>query len=600
MAQTLGQHLVNALLPEEHRTREQLGKSSLNKKLVAIAKKDPTAYVGIVTKLKQLGDELSTLEGVSVGLDDLMPVYPSRDKILQPAVDAVKRARTDEEREGIILRVQDAMLAHTKEHPGSMTAMALSGSRGNIPQLMKTVASPVAAVDARGRITPWLIGRSYSEGLSPADYWVAGNEARVNTVKSSTSVAEPGDVSKIFVNTLYPFIITREDCGTRNGIAFDATDNHVLGRFLGGDQGGHSHGTLVTPELVGDLRKHSKAIVARSPMTCEAPEGICQKCQGLDEKGHVHQIGVNVGVRAANALSEPLTQFALNAKHGVRLLKSRTPTLEGLPGLRQLLDIPSSFINKATLAEGTGRVTKIVPAPHGGAYVHVGDLEHYVAPHLPVLVHEGDHVEAGDRLSEGIPKPDELVHHKGLGAGREYLVKTLHELYRNANAGDIDKRHLELLARADLNHVRIVEPSGHHPDLLKGEVISYSQLKELAGLHTREVPVGQAEGNILGKEILHLTVGTPITSSMMKALEERGVKHVTVSVSAPRVEFLMKPITRTPLLNPDWLARLAHRYLKESLLKGAHQADVANLHGPHPIPAYAFGAEFGTGPEGRY
>jgi DNA-directed RNA polymerase subunit beta' len=349
-----------------------------------------------------------------------------------------------------------------------------------------------------------------------------------------------------------------------------------------------------------DLRKHGGQVVVRSPMTCEAPEGICQRCQGEDEKGDLHPIGVNVGVRAANALSEPLTQFALNAKHGVRLLKGSSVKLEGIAGLRQLLEVPASFVNKATLAETPGLVTKITPAPHGGTYVNVGEGDHYVAPHLPVLVHEGEKVEAGDRLSEGIPSPAELVHYKGLGAGREYLVRTLHSLYRDANAGDIDKRHLELLARADLGHVRLLETSDRHPDLLRGDLIPYGRFRELAALETERLPVPRAEGHVLGEEVLHFTAGTEVTPSIVNTLQHHGVKDVLVSKSAPRVEFIMKPITRNPLLNPDWMARLAHRYLQDSLLRGAHEGHVSDLHGTHPVPAYAFGAEFGTGTEGHY
>jgi hypothetical protein len=45
---------------------------------------------------------------------------------------------------------------------------------------------------------------------------------------------------------------------------------------------------------------------------------------------------------------------------------------------------------------------------------------------------------------------------------------------------------------------------------------------------------------------------------------------------------------------------LAHRYLKDSLLQGARTGAASDLHSTHPVPAYAYGAEFGMGPEGRY
>lgn len=599
MPQSLGQLLVNDILPAAHRSTEILGKSALNKKLTALAKEDPHAYVGIVSKLKRLGDELSTTEGVSVGLDDIAPAYTVRDKIMQPAIAKVKGAKDSDEREKIILGVQDQMMSYTREHPGTMTQMALSGARGNIPQLMKTVGSPVAAVDHRGAITPWLISRSYAEGLTPAEYWVTGNEARINTIKSSTSVAEPGDLAKILVNNLYPFTITKDDCGTYNGVALAANDGHIVGRYLARDIGKHKRNELVTPGVAADLIKTHETVYVRSPMTCEAHPGICRKCQGLDEKGKPHAIGINVGVRAAQAMSEPLTQFALNAKHGVRVLKGATKELEGLSGVRQMIEVPQSFFNKATLADHTGTVTKIVRAPHGGHYVYVDNHEHYVAPNLDVLVHVKQPVEAGDALSDGVPKPDEVVHHKGLGAGRQYLVNSLHRLYKKQGV-DIDKRHLEILSRADLNHVRILEHADAHPELLRGDIVPYPTYREALSHETKTLPVKQAAGHVLGKEVLHLTVGTPLTQSIVVTLQKHGVKEVVVATSAPRVEFVMKPMTRNPLLDPDWLARMSHRYLKDSLLRGAHFGDATDFSSTHPVPAYAYGETFGNGTDGRY
>jgi DNA-directed RNA polymerase subunit beta' len=600
MSQTFGQHLINSVLPKEHQVSDSLAKSALVKKLVDMAKKDPEGFPAAVTHLKKVGDEVSMFEGVTVGLDDIEPVYETRDKIMNPAMEAVKRAKTPAEREKIILETQDKMMAHSREHPGSLTPMATSGARGSVSQLMKSVASPVAATDGQGKITPWLIGKSYAEGLAPADYWVAGNESRMNTVKSSTSVAEPGDLSNILTNTMYPMIVTQDDCGTHNGIPFAPEDSQIMGRYLARDIEGFKRNELVTPQVVAKLHGgKAKYVLVRSPMTCEAHEGVCRKCQGVDERGRPHAIGINVGLRAAQALSEPLTQFSLNAKHGVRVLKGQSKTLGGLPGIRQLVEVPQTFINKATLAEKNGTVDKIVPAPHGGHYVTVAGLEHYVPPNLELLVHTGQHVEAGDVLSDGIPKPDEIVHHKGLGAGRLYFTEALHRAYKGEGQ-DLDRRHFELVARAELNHVRVLDHSPEHPDLLKGDIIPYEQYKAVAGHKTSSLSVDKALNHLLGKEVLHFTVGTTLTPSVIETLREHGIKNVEVSNNAPRVEFVMKPMTRNPLLNPDWMARMAHRYLKDSVLKGAHYGETSELHGAHPVPAYAYGAEFGAGKDGRY
>jgi hypothetical protein len=291
--------------------------------------------------------------------------------------------------------------------------------------------------------------------------------------------------------------------------------------------------------------------------------------------------------------------MALGAKHGAGVLKSATPKLTGIAGLKQLLEVPQTFVNKATLANVDGVITKIVPAPHGGTHIYIGREEHYVGPNLKPLVRVGQKVEAGDVLSEGIPKPDELIHHKGFGAGRQYLIDTLHDIYRGQDL-DVDRRHLELVARADLSHVKVLEHSEDHPHLVKGEVIPYASYRDSATKGLKTLPLGQATDRILGKEILHYTVGTKLTPSVLQALRAHGITSVEVVEGLPKVQFMMSPMARNPLLHPDWMARLAHRYLKQSLLDGARTGAESDRHGLHPVPAYAFGAEFGLGPEGRY
>jgi len=599
MAQTLGKYLINDLLPKKHQVTGILNKKEFQQKMLDLAQEDPVEYVEIVSKLKSLGDDISTLEGISVGLDDITPQYKLRDGIMNPGVAAMKHATTRAEKENIILDVQKKMLEHTKSHPGSMTAMALSGARGNIPQLMKTIASPVATTTGKGDINPWLISKSYAEGLSAADHWAAGNEARHNTVQTYTAIAEPGDMSKIMTNNMYPMVITQDDCGTHNGLALDSHDGNIVDRYLSQDQAGYHRNDLVSKAVAAKLRAKVKTVYVRSPMICAAKDGVCRKCQGLDERGRPHAIGINVGVRAAQSISEPLTQMALGAKHGSRVLKGSSPQLAGIAGIRQLLEVPQSFINKAPLAEHAGTVTKIDPASHGGTHIYVDGAQHYAGPNLKVLVHVGQKVDAGDVLSEGIPKPDELIHHKGFGAGRQYLIDTLHGIYAGQGI-NVDKRHLELVARADLNHVKVVEHVDEHPELVKGEIIPYAIYRDAAAAHGKVVPLSQAEGAVLGKEVLHYTVGTPLTAPLLSALKGHGITSVTVATTLPRVEFLMRPMARNPLLHPDWMARLAHRYLKDSLLQGARTGASSDRHSTHPVPAYAYGAEFGMGPEGRY
>jgi hypothetical protein len=62
----------------------------------------------------------------------------------------------------------------------------------------------------------------------------------------------------------------------------------------------------------------------------------------------------------------------------------------------------------------------------------------------------------------------------------------------------------------------------------------------------------------------------------------------------------MEPASRNPLLNPDWLVKLGHRYLKASILEGAHTGQTSNIHGTSPLPSLVMGSEFGDSDNGHY
>jgi DNA-directed RNA polymerase subunit beta' len=589
VAQTVGQLLLNDVLPASHQITGPTTKKQLNEKMVDLARKDPHAYVRAIGKLKQVGDAVTTDEGITVGLDDIEPDYKRRDAILEPALAKVRRLQDRNARVDVIQRTQQQMLDVTKKHPGQMTAMALSGARGKPAQLMRSVTTPAAVVDEQNETIPWLISKSYAEGLKPADNWVAMGEARRNAVESYTSVAAPGEMSKILVNNMSDQLITMPDCGTKNGLMMDVNDPNIVDRFRA------DNGDLITAKN----KPRTGSIRVRSPMTCEAPDGVCQKCYGLDTRGAVPRLGHNVGMIAAHAMGEPLTQMSLSAKHATRTAEKQKNVLRGLSGFKQITEIPQSFFNKATLSSQQGTVTAVKKAPQGGHYVHVDEQQHYVPPNLDVLVRKGRRVNAGDALSDGIPKPDEVVKYKGLGEGRKYLADSLHDIYRRTGV-DIDKRHFEILAKTDLNYVRMLDRDDENLGVMRGDVLDYNRFRAQLARDAKDVPVQEAVGQRLGNSLLHHTAGVQITPAMAKDFQQSGIKKVPVTPNAPMFEPVMKPISRTPLLHPDFLAKLGHRNLKNVILEGAAFGEMADIHGTHPVPAFVFGEEFGLGPEGRY
>lgn len=594
---TMGRLLLNDVLPLGHQVTGGTTKKQLNDMMADLARKNPRQYVQTIGDLKRVGDAIATDEGLTIGLDDIEPDYAQRDRVLEPALTQVKKTRDPKKRIALMERVQARLLTDLKQHPGQGTAMTYGGARGKPGQYLKTVTSPLAVVDDNNNIVPWVISKSYAEGLKSPDAWIAMAEARRNAVESNISVSAPGEVNKLLIGNMSDQLITLTDCGTTNGVAMSAEDPHALDRCLAKSIGGVSANTRLTAQLAARLK--GKKLVMRSPMTCEAPGGVCQTCYGLNTKGQSPQIGYNVGMIAAHAMGEPLTQMTLSAKHATRTASSQKAVLSGLNGFKQLTEIPQSFFNKATLASRSGKVTAVKTAPQGGHYVHVEDEEYYVPPQLEVRVQKGATVEPGDALSDGIPKPDEVVKHKGLGAGRRYLVDQLHGIYDRQGI-DLDKRHLELLAKTDLNYVRIMDKDSGDLGVMRGDVVDYNRFRASVAKQAKRVEVSQAVGETLGDNALHYTVGTRVTPTIASELSRHGFKHVLTAPRIPLHEPIMKPISRTPLLHPDWLAKLGHRNLKNTILEGATFGELSDLHGRHPVPAFVFGESFGAGPKGRY
>ena len=595
--QTFGRYLINSKLPVGHRIRGPINEKELKSSMNILARNAPETYIHTISALKEMGDAMATTEGLSIGLDDIAPEYGKRDRAMAPLRRKFQQAGTDKERSRIAVEAQQKLLDNVMSHKGSLTLQVKSGARGNPVQYSNMSSGVGYARDVKGGAVPWMIERSYSEGLHPSDYWALTNQSMMDVVKTQTAVSVPGELSKKLIAGMADSVVTEDDCGTHNGIAMAATSPDAIDRYLADDQGSLTRNTLITPTNQSDSAKRAKKIIVRSPMTCEAADGICQKCQGLDERGNVHQLGINVGVRAAQAMSEPLTQFAMNAKHGGRTLASDKYQIAGISGFRQIIETPKQFMNKAVLAEKDGNITSVEKAPQGGHFVYIDKEKHYVAPALGLLHKVGDSVERGDVLSEGIPKPDEVVKHKGLGTGRLYMVNTLRDLYKNQGK-DLDSRHFEILAKSSMNHVRILEDPSH--TFIKGDIVSYNALRKDLSSRAKQVSINDALGETLGRAVPNYSVGTRVTPSVLRSLKADGLREVSIAPRAPDIEFVMKSATNIPKMNPDWMARMAHQGLKPSIMRAAHTNEISNIHGTHPVPAYIHGVEFGEGDKGRY
>lgn len=276
-----------------------------------------------------------------------------------------------------------------------------------------------------------------------------------------------------------------------------------------------------------------------------------------------------------------------NTKHSGGAASSKDPdSIAGFDVVRDLAMVPSTFPHRAAVASIDGRVDDIAPAPQGGFYISVGDTRHFSKGDPSVKV--GDEVEAGDVLGIGLVNPRDVVEHKGIGAGREYFTSRYTKALRDSGY-EVNRRNVELLSRANINHVTSDEFDG---DLLPGDVQQYNtwQASYEPREDATELDPQAAVGRFLERPVLHHTIGTRVTKRMLPDLNEFAAgRKLLVSAKPPGVSAHMESLQYVPQHYPDWMAQLSSNYLERGLLRNAHRGASSSTTGLHPMPGVARG-----------
>ena len=93
---------------------------------------------------------------------------------------------------------------------------------------------------------------------------------------------------------------------------------------------------MITPEIARKIEELGlEKIQVRSPMTCDAPLGVCRRCYGMDmSTGSLVEDGMAVGIIAAQSIGEPGTQLTMRTFHiggsaSTKLMENEAKTKKG-------------------------------------------------------------------------------------------------------------------------------------------------------------------------------------------------------------------------------------------------------------------------------
>ncbi|MDB0600203.1 DNA-directed RNA polymerase subunit beta' [Tenacibaculum maritimum] len=357
---TVGRVLFNEVVPEKAGyINEVLTKKSLRGIINGILKATDIPTTGnFLDQIKNMGYKFAFQGGLSFSLGDII-IPPEKHTMIAEAnkeVDGIvgnynMGLLTQKERYNKVIDVWGSTnnkltelsmkrLREDQQGFNSVFMMLDSGARGSKEQIRQLtgmrglMAKPKKSTAGGGEIIENPILSNFKEGLSILEYFISTHGARKGLADTALKTADAGYLTRRLVDVSQDVIVNVNDCGTLRGLEVsplkkndeivEPIGDRIEGRVAlydvyapNSDDLIVEANQLITASLAKKVEKAGiDKVEVRSPLTCEAPKGICAKCYGQSlSTGNKVQIGEAVGVIAAQSIGEPGTQLTLRTFH---------------------------------------------------------------------------------------------------------------------------------------------------------------------------------------------------------------------------------------------------------------------------------------------
>ena len=425
---TFGRMMFNEAFPDDFEFQDDImTKKRLQKVMVDVyAHYDQDKTAEIADTLKEIGFYYATLSGLSMGMDDFLPISGMNEML----DDGEKRAITiaddyaagfisDSERERLVIdnwnkvdgKVQDALSNQMINVDSTMAIAITSGARGNISQMKNAVGMIGIKQDASGKAIELPIKSGYMKGLEPLEYFTDTRGTRKALIDIALKTADAGYLTRRLVDVSQDvFTISTDD----NDPGFtmlrsDAAEigvsyaSRLIGRYVAQDVDGYlKKAELITAEIAeamdNDLAIDGVRIM--SALSCTSVHGVPRKSYGLDPAtNHLVSDHYPIGVIAAQSIGEPGTQLSLDSKHrgGALILDD---TAQGLTRIEELFEARNPK-GQAYLAEINGVINVWEEGNHYVVTVTAEDVKPLKFPlhDKKALIANGSEVVIGDVLA---------------------------------------------------------------------------------------------------------------------------------------------------------------------------------------------------------
>ncbi|MHC4955021.1 MAG: DNA-directed RNA polymerase subunit beta' [Planctomycetota bacterium] len=314
------------------------------------------ATIYVLDGIKDLGFKSATKAGVSFAKDD-MRTPTRKDEIMAKTdaeVDVIKKnyrsgVITEGERynqiidcwtaarEEIGMEMMQELAADERDgkpYLNPIYLMAETGARGSVEQIRQLAGMRGLMAKPSGKIIETPIKANFREGLRVLEYFSSTHGARKGLADTALKTADSGYLTRKLADVAQNVVVTMQDCGTLNGISKGivykgdkvevSLAQTITGRVARDkivdvitDEIVTEESEVISPETARRIEEMGyERIRVRSPLTCEAPLGVCSLCYGMDlSRGKVVERGLAVGIIAAQSIGEPGTQLTMRTFH---------------------------------------------------------------------------------------------------------------------------------------------------------------------------------------------------------------------------------------------------------------------------------------------
>ena len=447
---TAGRMLIGECLPKNHKVPFDIVNRLLTKKDIADVIDEVYRHTGqkdtvlFADAIMSLGFRHAFKAGISFGKDDM--IIPEEKIEMVETTKALVADYEQQYQDGLITQqekynkvidawsrcgdqVAEAMMEKIRARPigkdgvqaeiNSIYMMAHSGARGSPAQMKQLAGMRGLMAKPSGEIIENPIISNFKEGLNVLEYFNSTHGARKGLADTALKTANSGYLTRRLVDVSQDCTIVVEDCKTDNsldmraivqgGSVIASLGERILGRTVAEDIVNAATdeviakaGTLLDEPMIKVIEEAEVQVAKiRSPLVCEAQQGVCAKCYGRDlARGTPVNIGEAVGVIAAQSIGEPGTQLTMRTFHiGGAAQLNETSHLEAVSdGKVVYRDMP-------TITDKKGRILSLARNGELAVIDAEGrEREIHKVPYGTVLMHkDGGKVKEGDRLAEWDP-----------------------------------------------------------------------------------------------------------------------------------------------------------------------------------------------------